>query len=161
MNKNNTSKYDLYKFYKTELLEDGVTLISLTDEFRESLNENQDFENWIYATPLPPLPKLNTKVSLKDMFYKCRTLAELDLSNFDTSNVVDMKFMFYWCTSLLELDLSSFDTSNVTDMWGMFKWCSSLEELEITNFNTKNVTSMSGMFDGCESATRCYMKSVA
>jgi len=39
----------------------------------------------------------------------------LNLLNFDTSKVTDMSYMFYSCRSLTSLDLSSFDTSNVVD----------------------------------------------
>jgi surface protein len=43
----------------------------------------------------------------------------LDLSSFDTSNVVNMRSMFS-NSRATTLDLSSFDTSNVTDMSSMF-----------------------------------------
>ena len=54
------------------------------------------------------------------MFYKCSSLTSLDLSSFNTSNVVDMSSMFYNCTSLITLNLSSFDTSKVVNMTTMF-----------------------------------------
>ena len=38
-----------------------------------------------------------------------------------------MKFMFYECTSLKELNLSNFNTSEVNDMYYMFSKCSSLK----------------------------------
>ena len=50
-----------------------------------------------------------------------------------------MSFMFYGCHLLKELNLSSFNTNNVIDMDGMFNGCSSLKELNISNFNTNNV----------------------
>ena len=56
------------------------------------------------------------------MFYreyneqKIKNIVELDLSNFDTSQVTDMQFMFSGMSSLTTLDLSNFDTSQVTDM---------------------------------------------
>jgi len=51
-------------------------------------------------------------------------LKELNLSNFNTQNVINMKSMFYGCSSLKELNLSNFNTINVTDMESMFKGCS-------------------------------------
>lgn len=43
-------------------------------------------------------------------------LAEkLNLSNFDTHNVIGMVMMFYNCGILTTLDLSNFDMSKVTD----------------------------------------------
>ena len=60
-----------------------------------------------------------------------------------------MSFMFYRCSSLKELNLNNFNTNNVTNMSFMFSGCSSLKELNLNNFNTNNVTDMYGMFDGC------------
>ena len=54
------------------------------------------------------------------MFYNCSFIESIDLSNFNSSNVIEMIGMFYLCSSLKSLDLSNFDTSNVYDMTGMF-----------------------------------------
>ena len=44
------------------------------------------------------------------MFYGCRALHSLDLSNFDTSSVINMQYMFYECGELQSIDLSKFNT---------------------------------------------------
>ena len=72
--------------------------------------------------------------------------SSIDLSSFDTSNVIDMEGMFY-NISATNLDLSSFDTSNVTNMRGMFK-NSSATNLDLSGFDTSNVTTMYEMFNG-------------
>ena len=77
------------------------------------------------------------------MFAYCESLASLDVSHFDTSQVTDMSLMFYDCKSLASLDVSHFDTSQVTDMSDMFKRCNSLEILDITNFDTSHVKGLS------------------
>ena len=87
---------------------------------------------------------------MSNMFYNCKTLTELDVSNFDTSNVTTMKSMFYNCSSLASLDASNFNTSNVTDMSTMFYNCSSLASLDVSNFDTGKVTDMSNMFRFCD-----------
>ena len=92
------------------------------------------------------------KVSFTDtswMFSNCQSLTNLDLSNFNTSNVTNMYHMFGNCSSLTTLDVSSFDTSNVTNMGYMFYNCSSLTNLNLSNFNTSNVTNMGYMFSSC------------
>ena len=48
-----------------------------------------------------------------DLFSECTSLKEIDVSNFDTSNVRDMSKMFYKCESLKELNLANFNTNNV------------------------------------------------
>ena len=61
--------------------------------------------------------------------------------------------MFAPCTSFIELDLSNFDTSNVKYMGGqggsgggMFSGCSSLQFLDISSFNTSNLVFWGSMF---------------
>ena len=58
--------------------------------------------------------------------------------------------MFYECESLTNLNLSNFNTQNVIDMSYMFCFCESLTNLNI-NFNVQNVTAMNSMFSGCNS----------
>ena len=60
------------------------------------------------------------------MFSYCNSLLSLDLSNFNTQNVINMESMFSDCKSLLSLNLSSFNTQNVTNMQYMFFNCKSL-----------------------------------
>ena len=42
---------------------------------------------------------------MKYMFYECNSLTNIDLSNFNTQNVIDMNSMFYGCKSLTNIDL--------------------------------------------------------
>ena len=81
-------------------------------------------------------------------FYKMNSLQSLDLSSFNTDNATDMTGMFAYANSLKKLDLSNFNTSKVTNMSTMFHSMSNLDELNISSFNTEKVTNMSGMFYG-------------
>ena len=69
-----------------------------------------------------------------------------------------MANMFERCSSLTNLDLSSFDTSKVEDMYFMFGSCSSLNNLDISNFKTQLVEDMSHMFDGCKNVQSLNLK---
>ena len=71
---------------------------------------------------------------------------DIDISNFDSSEVEDMAYFFYKMNSLQSLGLSSFNTNKTTDMTGMFAYVNSLKKLDLTNFNTSKVTNMSAMF---------------
>ena len=64
--------------------------------------------------------------SCDSMFRECSDITEIDLSNFNTSNVENMQLMFYGCSSLTSLNLTNFNTSKVTLMDAMFYNCSSL-----------------------------------
>ena len=72
----------------------------------------------------------------------CSSLKELNLSNFNTYNVINMNKMFERCSSLKEINLSNFNTNNVIDMSCMFSYCLSLRKINLSNFNTNNVTDM-------------------
>ena len=106
------------------------------------------FHNCTKLTEIQGIEKLDTSnvTNMTRLFYNCKSLKSLDLTNFDTSNVTKMSWMFYRCNSLINLDVSSFDTSNVTTMEVMFALCDNLTNLDIKNFNTENVDDMWNMF---------------
>ena len=91
--------------------------------------------------------------NMGEMFYGMSNLTSLNLSNFDTSQVTNMGLMFYGLSSLTSLDLSNFDTSKVTDMSFMFYGMRNLTALNLSNFNTSQVTNMGGMFYSMPSLT--------
>ena len=72
---------------------------------------------------------------------------KLDLSDWDTSNIMGMGGMFSNCYALTNLDVSGFNTSNVTIMISMFSNCYALTNLDVSGFNTSNVTDISSMFE--------------
>ena len=90
-------------------------------------------------------------------FYKCTNLATIEgFENLNTENMTKMSYMFFLCRNLSSLDLTNFNTGNVTEMWGMFEGCEGLTSLDLTSFNTANVTDMNGMFEGCSTLTTIY-----
>ena len=84
---------------------------------------------------------------------KIKNILELDLSNFDTSQVTNMGYMFYGMSSLTSLNLSNFDTSKVTNMSGMFVGMANLTSLNLSNFDTSKVKNMGTMFAGMANLT--------
>ena len=129
-------------------------------------DEDSDYEIKLWLDPAdktayyyaePERVYLNTDSSR--MFYsghseqKIKNISELDLSNFNTSQVSKMNSMFYGMSILTTLNLSSFDTSKATDMSGMFFNMSNLTTLNLSNFNTSKVTGMESMFYGLSNLT--------
>ena len=70
----------------------------------------------------------------------------LNLSNFNTSNVVNMKGMFKDSSRFTDINMSSFNTSKVTDMSEMFRDAAKLTTINLSSFDFQNVTDMNGMF---------------
>ena len=117
----------------------------------ESKDYNQN-GNCIYIVEVEfPKPIINCGY----MFYDCNNIIEVDLSNFDTSNITNMNDMFSYCINVRKIKFpSNANKSNiiekVTNMNYMFNYCKNLEEIDLSIFKTENVTSMGGMFQNCE-----------
>lgn len=94
-------------------------------------------------------------------FDSCFDLETVDLSGLDTSNVTDMSSMFNACMSLTELDLSSFDTSKVTNTFRMFNQCTNLMYLNLSNADFSNVTLTTNMFAGIPANCEIIVKDQA
>ena len=156
VNTNSLTKYDWFKeetgvhhwvFYNIKMYEIVYDRFSCINY----LHYKED-------SSLTPIIPLNTTSCYK-MFYDCCTLIQLDLSNFDTSNVVNMYCMFSDCKSLTQIDLSNFDTSKVINMRGMFYHCKVLIQLDLSHFDTSKVTTMYCMFCRCEALTQLDISS--
>ena len=156
VNTNSLTKYDWFKeetgvhhwvFYNTKMYEIVYDRFSCINY----LHYKED-------SSLTPIIPLNTTSCYK-MFYDCCTLIQLDLSNFDTSDVVNMYCMFSDCKSLTQIDLSNFDTSKVINMRGMFYHCKVLIQLDLSHFDTSKVTTMYCMFCRCEALTQLDISS--
>ena len=89
--------------------------------------------------------------SMNSMFFDCKNLRNIIFGNINTSSLIDMHSTFSGCESLYSIDLSNFDTSKVIYMGYMFSECYSLISLDLTYFNTSNVRSMYNMFQECHS----------
>ena len=121
------------------------TPTSLKEFFRDCTGLNE----------ITGLKYLNTAevTDMSYMFWNCRNLSSLDLTNFNTAKVENMFGMFFDCENLSSLVISKFNTANVTDMSNMFYRCENLSSLDIPNFNTAKVTDMSYMFYSCQKLT--------
>ena len=70
---------------------------------------------------------------------------------FDKPTDIDMSLMFAYNDNLETLNLSKFDTSNVINFYAMFFYCKKLTSIAgLNNWNTKAATNMSSMFAGCQ-----------
>ena len=85
------------------------------------------------------------------MFSGCNKIIEIDLTDFDSSQIKKINNMFDGCTSLKSINFGSFQTSNVNDMLETFENCEQLETLDLSSFITTQVTDFHYMFAGCKS----------
>ena len=123
----------------------------------KKINMKNEKDKWIIDYDFKKDGKFNFKIifnhainNLGRFFLNCSNLYSVDLSNFDTSNVIDMNRMFSGCTKLREIKgINKLNTSNVISMSVMFQLCKELEYLDLSNFDTSNVTNMEFMFNMC------------
>ena len=87
--------------------------------------------------------------SCSNLFYDCNKITEIDLSNFDCSQVKTCYNMFYDCTSLKKIDFGNLDFPLVTSLEYMFYNCNNLLELNLSNFKTKYITSLKYLCNYC------------
>ena len=78
-------------------------------------------------------------------------IEDLDLSNFKVKNVKNMEYMFIGMTKIRNLNLDWEDNSDVSNTRGMFSGLKSIKLLNLSNLDTRNVINMSAMFENMSS----------
>ena len=89
-------------------------------------------------------------LTMKSAFRGCTNLQVTATDVPDLSNVTSLQQMFYFA-SVADPDVSSWNTANVTDMGSMFQNATSANP-NVSMWNTANVTNMSSMFQSASSA---------
>ena len=69
------------------------------------------------------------------MFVGCKSLDKVDLSSFDTRNVIDISNMFTDCKKLVMVNILSFETKDVIYMYSLFTSRGSLVKIVIKRKN--------------------------
>ena len=74
----------------------------------------------------------------------------VDISGWDTSNIITMENMFSFCNKLKNIiGIENLDVSKLQRANAMFYWCKNLVELDLTNWNPISLENMSNMFGYC------------
>lgn len=107
------------------------------------------FNMFLHCTSLTDIDvsefDLTNMVTVKAMFGNTRPTS-LDLSKWNTGNIEDFSFLFWKISTLTSLDVSNFDTSKATSMAAMFRSMDQMTSIDVSNFDTSNVESFSYMF---------------
>ena len=92
--------------------------------------------------------------SCSNMFLNRKNIKEVDLTNFDASQVKVMDSMFKGCSNLKQVTFGTIDTSNVGSVRELFQDCPLLESIDLSNLNIAKITDISYMFKGCSGLKR-------
>ena len=87
--------------------------------------------------------------TMMNMFYDCSNLESVNFNNIKTPSLVNIASIFSQCISLLSVDLSSLNTTSVINMASMFWGCTSLISVNLTNLNTSKVKEIQYLFSSC------------
>ena len=172
MNNDGTGNYhsDTYKSKITKIVISNKLVVpnNVVEKWDVSKNQDEsvmayaeDDGNGGYVVTICSDGKIYLEGSYGGFFSNFSALTSMDLSDFDTKNVVSMNGLFASCVSLTELSLNSFDTSNVTDMNSMFGGCINLTSINFKNATFDNVTSYGGAFSGCSKLAKIIVKDTA
>ena len=117
------------------------------------------FAYYINCTEITGLENLDTSnvTAMNQLFYKDRSVEELNVGSWDVSNVTSLYSTFCYCESLTDLDISSWDVGNVTTMRYIFAYCYDLQMLDLNEWNTEKVTFLNSAFNGNSSLTAVYV----
>ena len=90
-------------------------------------------------------------ITMEDMFCFCGKLKNIiGIENLDVSNVEYANNMFYECKNLVELDLTNWNPVSLQDAYEMFSGCSNLKIIKnIENWQLPNIKSVRQMFYNC------------
>ena len=132
----------LYNKFYTEPSEVIVNGISKDISCRKKCELNKDINDVILIFD-------NIIKSCYQMFYNLVNIIEIDLSNFDTSEVTNMNGMFSECKNLEKINFGSVNTFSVENMGYLFYKCNKLTSIDLSNFDTSKVNNMENMFNYC------------
>lgn len=97
--------------------------------------------------------------SMAHMFDSCHLIEKIDMTTFDTSNVLRFSYMFAHCGRLKEIYTGkTFNDESGFDMEGMFLNCSQLSIPPVSRFTILNAFSTARMFEGCESVVYLFLE---
>jgi len=88
--------------------------------------------------------------SINQMFIDCANLTKINFGRITTPSLKNMESAFSHCYKLTSIDISNFDTSQVSNMHGLFNDCSNLEKINFGKIKTSSVKNMRSLFNSCK-----------
>lgn len=137
-----TFEFNNYLYTYIEMENDGKKINGWNVKYTDINNTE--------PTKVPNCGTIGNKpiISTENMFEYSATKL-IDVSEFNTSNVINMRGMFASTLAKEIVGLDGLDTSKATDMSGMF-YHSYVEKLDLHAFDTSKVLDMNSMFEGAQ-----------
>lgn len=141
---------------------------AIGDGFPKYNKETEEYSANAVRNDIPDKIELESDVTnISYAFMGYNKLTNLDLSEWNTANIVTMTNVFQDCKSLKEVDISGWSTAKVQNFGALFQNCVSLEHIEgvIDMSGTHDIPvtvngqcQFKNMFKGCEKLTGVKIK---
>ncbi len=133
---------------------DQVTKVVLDGPVKTNANASYLFAQLRHVTAYEHLDLLDTSqaTTMDGMFQAMgfdAVTTDMDVSHFDTANVISMQFMFYGQAAVETLDVSGFNTDKVGNATDMFYHAKNLQEVNFAQGSFKSLSGVMYMFGWC------------
>ena len=173
------SDSDKTYFFNTKLKKDSIeainilNTISIPDDalgtYDVSELNNKSIMLWyldidsnnLYEVYIGSTGNVRANVNSSKLFANLTNLHDMDLSYFDTTDMVNASNMFANCVNLDELDLDSFATDNLVNTSYMFINTPILESISMSNAEFASVDTYTAMFAFAKSDVAITVNSAA
>jgi len=135
---NNNLQFIKYKFSNITLKINGIGNKKVITSYHSYYTDSRFCPNMIYINGVK-------QSSIKSWYYLNETYNFVEI--IWNRSITYSEMMFRGCEDINEIDLSNFNTSMVIDMKYIFYNCSNLEYINLINFKEKSNTSVEGIFD--------------
>ena len=142
-----------------------ITRIYFSEYLTAGASLGNLFRNLTYLLEIGGLHRIDTSAvtTMSFMFHNASSLRTVDLSMWDTRNLISAAGMFWGATSLQHLNLAGFVQARQGGgamMLSMFlRNTHSLTHLDISGWDTRNVTIMDSFFENAQSLTHLDLSS--
>lgn len=118
------------------------------DEEGPDYDDSETYSNLTTLSGVEKTWDMSQLTSIQCMFCGCSNLHDINISNWNVSNVIDMSHFLNACY-LPSIDVSNWNTGSVQNMELMFAF-NMFTSLDLSNWNTANVTNIISLFEACD-----------
>lgn len=97
---------------------------------------------------------------ISNMFCKCNSLVNVDLSYFKGENLIGINNLFSSCRNLINIDLSSLTGQNLEKIETLFERCNSLVNINLSSLKGTKLENMNNFFIECNNLMHVDLSSL-
>ena len=114
--------------FPDEVIINGKNITKITNYYNFITENNEITIKW------------NSPLTYTSCMFKDNTaITEIDLSEFDDSELLNMQYMFIGCKSLEKINISKMKAPKVSSIGSFFRDCIKLKSINLENFNASNL----------------------